>query len=276
MHVQQRSEDLAQAVPGSTHAAPSPKCCTASPAASMQRTMMQLGSSVLCQAPCLKPGLVPPIREDREQGMHKTQGMIQCSHWGSVEEMPLAKDRSPALNSYKHRVPAPHHSCIPATPMCTRSILPWPASPSLATGASADLTAALSCHDAWLAVAATCISQQECCEQRQQGTAQQDCGCPAAPRGKGRQGQQAPRAGLVCHKAAQLALVDEGDSSAQTPHKCYPLPRAVLDKDHPSAVEPSTTRSNNPVALSLGTIYQRTQDAVTTVAAPGAVAAVEH
>lgn len=58
----------------------------------------------------------------------------------------------------------------------------------------------------------------------------------AAPRGKGRQGHQAPRAGLICHKGAQLGLKDEGDSSTQTPCKCYPLPGAVLDKDDPSAV----------------------------------------
>lgn len=177
--------------------------------------------------------------------MHKTQGMIQCSHWGSMEELSLAKDRSPALNPYKHHVPAPRHSCIPTALMSTSSILPWPAPPFLATGASADLTAALSCHDAWLAVAAACISQQECCEQRQQAMAQQNCDTSHLAQGSagaqlhpvGRGGRGTGLQGLVLSATRRaFMLVREGDSSAQTPCKCYPLPGAVLDKNHPSAV----------------------------------------
>lgn len=166
---------------------------------------MLLGPSVLCLAPCLEPGLVPPNREGRGSRECTRLRMIQCSHWGSMEEMSWAKDRSPALNPYKHHVPAPRHSCIPAALMSTSSILPWPAPPFLATGASADLTAALSCYDAWLAVAAACISQQECCEHRQQAMAQQNCDTPHLAHGSagawlhpmGREGRGARLQGLV-------------------------------------------------------------------------------
>lgn len=48
-----------------------------------------------------------------KQGMRETQGMIQCSGWGSMEETSWAKDGSPALNPYEHHDPTPCHSCIP-------------------------------------------------------------------------------------------------------------------------------------------------------------------
>lgn len=165
--------------------------------------------------------------------------MIQCSHRGSVAEMSWVKDSSPVLSPYKQQLPAPHHSSIPGVRQQHPAVA---CTPFLATGASADLTAALSCHNTWLAVAVDCTSLQESCEQRHRPSPSRadtssvswSCRCPAAPCGKGRQGHQAPKG--WSHLPQGCTTVDEGDSPAQTPHKCYPFPGAVLDKAHPSAV----------------------------------------
>lgn len=198
-HVQLVSSSLAQQrlAAGNTRAAPSPECCAASPAASVQRAVMQLGPSALCQAPCLEPGLVPPNREGRGAGhaQHPRDDTVLTPGLNG-RNVPV-QDRFPALNPYKHHVPAPHHSGIPAALMSPSSTLPWPAPPFLAAGAAADLTAALSCHDAWLAAAPLASPSRNAAERRQPAVALQNCdtsqlapGCTPGEGGTGAPGSK--------------------------------------------------------------------------------------
>lgn len=178
MHTQQQPEDRPPPCQlGSTRAAPSPSA--ALPA--QQQACRQCSCIHVC---CAKHLPSSPTQKGRqgEQGMHKTQGMIQRPHWGSREEMSWAKDRSPALSSYRHHVPA--------ALMSTRSTLPWPAPPFLATGAAAALTAALSCCHAWLAVAAAASCSRSPvavsegpAELSPPSSGSQLCWCPTAPHG---------------------------------------------------------------------------------------------
>lgn len=154
-----------------------------------------------------------PKGRQKEQETNKTQGMSQCSRWESMEEISWAKGRSPALKAYEHHVPAPWHSCISTAPP------------------------AASCHDLHpvLATEASQTSRPPSCSttcgwrrqlpapssRRSTGTGTPlfwltALPLPAAPHGIGA-GHQAPRAGLACHKAAQLPST-HGGAALLRPH----------------------------------------------------------